>query len=238
MVRSSGWETGSSGSPLRPRELLTCLLGACCSLRRPRWELRRSRGVWGRGKQLTGFLDWGREAREREDQVERRMRDHNGAGRTGTGGGEKGSELPRGRRCWQRGSLGAQQRVAHRTPIFGVGRRGVSAHLGGVGALVGFIREPFALLPGGDAPVGPPPSQRAAPGGRPLSNLRGLHAGAPQRLRRVARLHLLVRDGAQHVGRLEGRNHTRQPPGCRGRGKRGGCVPPPPPSALTRLSRG
>lgn len=77
MVRSSGWETGSSGSPLRPRELLTCLLGACCSLRRLRWELRRSRGVWGRGKQLTGFLDWGREAREREDQVERRMRDHN-----------------------------------------------------------------------------------------------------------------------------------------------------------------
>lgn len=92
--------------------------------------------------------------------------------------------------------------------------------------MVGFIREPFALLPGGDAPVGPPPSQRAAPGGRPLGNLQGLHAGAPQRLRRVARLHLLVRDGAQHVGRLEGRNHTRQPPGCRG-GEWGGCVPFP-----------
>lgn len=129
MVRSSGWETGSSGSPLRPRELLTCLLGACCSLRRLRWELRRSRGVWGRGKQLTGFLDWGREARER-------IRWREGCGTTTR---EKGSELPRGRRCWQRGSLGAQQRVAHRTPIFGVGRRGVSAHLGGVGALVGFI---------------------------------------------------------------------------------------------------
>lgn len=94
MVRSSGWETGSSGSPLRPRELLTCLLGACCSLRRLRWELRRSRGVWGRGKQLTGFLDWGREAREREDQVERRMRDHNGAGRTGTGGGKRARSCP------------------------------------------------------------------------------------------------------------------------------------------------
>lgn len=39
---------------------LTGLLGACCSLRRLTWELRRSlrsRGVWGRGKQLTGFLD-------------------------------------------------------------------------------------------------------------------------------------------------------------------------------------
>lgn len=68
--RRSGWEEeegrrgardgpGSSGSPSQsPSEPPTCLLGACCSLRRLRWELRRSRGVWGRGKQLTGFLDW------------------------------------------------------------------------------------------------------------------------------------------------------------------------------------
>lgn len=61
------------------------------------------------------------------------------------------------------------------------------AHLGGVGALVGLVREALALLAGGDA---------GADGD-------GLHAGAAQRLLGVPRLHLLIRDGPQDVGGLE-----------------------------------
>lgn len=55
--RTRGGPNPSFSSPL------TCLLGGCCSLLRLSWELRRSlrsRGVWGRGKQLVGFLDWKR----------------------------------------------------------------------------------------------------------------------------------------------------------------------------------
>lgn len=54
---------GGSSTPLCSSPALTCLLGAGCSLRRLTWELRRSprsRGVWGRGKQLVGFLVWKR----------------------------------------------------------------------------------------------------------------------------------------------------------------------------------
>lgn len=117
------------------------------------------------------------------------------------------------------------------------GGRGVSAHLRGFGALVGFIREPFALLPGGDATGSPPCSQRAAAGGRPLGDLRGLHAGAPQRLRRVARLHLVIRDGAQQVRRLQGWGGRAGVRGCTQLGAVGwgGWVPPRYP-ALQRVA--
>lgn len=97
-------------------------------------------------------------------------------------------------------------------------------HLGGVRPLVGLIREAFPLLPGGDAAGPGCGGQAAAVGGRTGCDLGRLHAGPPQRLCRVTRLHLLVRDGHQGVGGLE--------KGCRGVAESPGLLsatPPAPP---------